>query len=61
MASNEKPKVIKLLCDDGRERTSMEQFLRSVENMDDKRLESLFKMMPHEVADLKDTLRRSNI
>ena len=54
-------KNIRLICDGGREKSSVEEFLRRVENMGDKKIQELFKMMPHEVADLKDTLRRSKI
>lgn len=61
MASNEKPKVVKLMCDDGREKTSIENLLNKIEQTDDDVLSELFDLMPYEVMDIKDTLRRSNI
>lgn len=61
MASNEKQKVIKLICDDGREKTSIENLLNKIEQTDDDVLSELFDLMPYEVMDIKDTLRRSNI
>ena len=54
-------KVVSLLCSDGREKSSVKHFLQNVEAMEDSKIETLFKLMPHEVIDLKDAIKRSDI
>lgn len=52
---------IRLKCETRRARNSVECFLRVLEKMDDKEIEALFNMIPYEVADLKDTIKKSKI
>jgi hypothetical protein len=44
-----------------REKISMSKLLQKLEQMDEKDIKEIFNLLPHEVNDLKDTLRRSNI
>ena len=53
------PTDVKLNCNNGRERDSIKRVLNKIEQMDDRKLELLFQLMPHEVSDVKDTLKRS--
>lgn len=57
----DKPKELKLKCGNQREFNSMNQLLSELASWDDIKIQSTFKIMPHEIGDIKDTLRRSNV
>ena len=54
-----KSRIVALQCGNQREAESVREFLKQLYLMDDDKLERNFKLMPHEVQDVKDILRRS--
>ena len=61
MFDGESRKRIVIECDGGREKDSVTQILNKIEDIDDVELQDLLNVMPHEVMDLKDALRRSGL
>lgn len=54
-------KKVVIVCDGNREKESVEHALQNIDKMTEKQVEEVLKLMPHEVSDLKDAIRRSRI
>lgn len=61
MGTDNETKYVSIKCIGNGEKFSVIRLLNAIEQMDDKELETLSKLMSHEVNEVKDALRRSNI
>jgi len=57
--SNSKELIVRTNTE--REKESLVKLLLAVEQLPDQKMETMFNLMPYEVQDVKDTLRKSNL